>query len=74
MILDLNEVGEYFTELILKKSISVETLPLVGFEFIQSYFISVNENDSKILRHEVEEKKPIKQVSSTVTWNSYYVA
>lgn len=34
MILDLNEVGEYFTELIINKSIDVETLPLVGFEFI----------------------------------------
>jgi len=33
-ILDLNEVGEYFTELIMNKSIEVETLPIVGFEFI----------------------------------------
>jgi hypothetical protein len=56
VILDLNEVGEYFTELIINKSIDVETLPIVGFEFIQNYFISINENDSKILRTHVEVK------------------
>lgn len=57
MILDLIEVGEFFYELISSKKLDVKTLPLVGFEFIQHYFISVNENSSNLLRVAKKEKK-----------------
>ena len=50
IILDLNEVGEYFSELITEKQLDVETLPVAGFEFLQNYFISINENQSNLLR------------------------
>ena len=43
-ILNLEEVGEFYSELIKNGLLDVRTLPLVGFEFLQHYFISVNEN------------------------------
>mmetsp|Transcript_40518 Transcript_40518/g.29169 ORF Transcript_40518/g.29169 Transcript_40518/m.29169 type:complete len:95 (-) Transcript_40518:6823-7107(-) len=33
-ILDLNEVGSFFTELMENKILDVSTLPMVGFEFL----------------------------------------
>ena len=43
-ILDLNEMGEYFSELMQQAQLDVETLPVTGFEFLSNYFLSVNEN------------------------------
>jgi len=67
-ILDLNEVGEFFSELIATGQLNVRELPLVGFEFISHYFISVNENASNLLRIPKKEKK---HTSAGVTWKSY---
>ena len=50
MILDLNEVGEYFSELLTQKQLDAETLPVAGFEFLQNYFISINENNSNLIK------------------------
>lgn len=55
-ILNLDEVGEFYSELIKTGQLDVKTLPLVGFEFLQHYFISVNENHSNLLR--VKKDKP----------------
>ena len=33
-ILDLNEVGEFFTEKMKSKELDIKTLPLVGFDFL----------------------------------------
>jgi len=41
-ILDLNEVGSFFTELMNNKTLDVSILPMVGFDFLSHYFISVN--------------------------------
>jgi hypothetical protein len=49
-ILDLGEVGEFFTEKIACKELDVRSLPPVGFEFLQSYFISLNEKDGALER------------------------
>jgi hypothetical protein len=72
-ILDLNEMGEYFTELMQQQQLDVATLPVVGFEFLQNYFLSVNENQSKLLRVQSQKKKSTKQTTAGVTWSSYYV-
>jgi hypothetical protein len=49
-------VGEFFSELLINKNLDVETLPAVGFEFLKNYFISINENQSKLLRLEAKKK------------------
>ncbi len=49
-VLDLNEVGEFFSELLLNKSLDVMTLPLAGFEFLSNYFISVNESQLNLVK------------------------
>jgi hypothetical protein len=42
-ILDLNEVGEFFSEKMNNGSLDVKNLLVVGFNFLQQYFLSVNE-------------------------------
>lgn len=49
-ILDLREVGEFFTEKIACKELDVKNLAPVGFEFLQFYFISVNEKEGNLER------------------------
>jgi hypothetical protein len=71
--LDLNEVGEYFSELLTEKQLNVETLPVAGFEFLQNYFISVNENQSNLLRVAQKQKKATHSTAG-VTWTSYHVS
>ena len=56
-MLDLNEVGEYFSELMVDKSLDLETLPMAGFEFLSNYFISVNESQSNLIKQEAKTKK-----------------
>lgn len=43
-ILDLNEVGEFFSEKMNNGSLDVKNLLEVGFDFLQQYFLSVNES------------------------------
>jgi hypothetical protein len=62
-ILDLNEVGELFSDLIDNNKLDVTNLPVDGFEFLQNYFISVNETAGNLVR--IEKKKPAVN-------NSYY--
>jgi hypothetical protein len=40
--LDLTEVGSFLSELISNKEMDLSRLPLVGFHFIQDYFLSLN--------------------------------
>jgi hypothetical protein len=49
-ILDLNEVGEFFTQKMTTGALDVKNLRDVGFSFLQQYFLSVNEKDSKIFK------------------------
>ena len=39
-VLDLEEVGQFFSELISTKRLNLSVLPVVGFQFLQMYFIS----------------------------------
>jgi hypothetical protein len=49
-ILDLEEVGEFFTEKIACRELDVRSLAPVGFEFLQFYFISLNEREGNLQR------------------------
>ena len=64
-ILDLNEVGEFFTEKMQSGELDLKNLLSVGFDFLQQYFISVNEKEQK-LNKIVKEKKP---KYSSITYN-----
>ena len=59
MILDLNEVGEFFTEKMKSKELDVKNLLVVGFDFLQHYFLSVNEKEEKLMKA----SKPMKKSS-----------
>lgn len=60
-ILDLNEVGEFFTQKMQSKELDVKNLLNVGFSFLQQYFLSANEKENKV--HKVA--KPVKQQKFT---------
>ena len=72
-ILNLEEVGEFYSELIKSGQLDVKTLPLVGFEFLQHYFISVNENHSNLLRVKKDKPKASTNYSQSTAWKSYFL-
>lgn len=48
--MDLREVGQFFTDKIAKKELDVRRLGPTGFEFLQQYFLSLNEKEGKLER------------------------
>ena len=56
-VLDLEEVGEFFSELIGNQSLNLTVLPVVGFDFLKMYFESQNHAERKLLRIDLPEKK-----------------
>lgn len=56
-ILDLNEVGEFFSEKMKNGSLDVKNLLVVGFDFLQQYFLSVNEQSQKLIKTQPASKK-----------------
>jgi hypothetical protein len=58
--------------LIQNKSLAVATLPLVGFEFLENFIISVNEANSNLLKVKAE-KKQTNYNSSGATWKSIHL-
>jgi hypothetical protein len=46
----LNEVGEFFSEKMNNGSLDVKNLLEVGFDFLQQYFLSVNEHSQKLIK------------------------
>lgn len=66
-VLDLEEVGEFFSELINNKTLNLGALPSVGFEFLKMYFTSQNLEQNKLLK--IVPPQKIKVVNS---WSSGY--
>ena len=56
-VLDLEEVGQFFSELISSKRLNLSALPVVGFQFLQMYFISQNLMEKKLSKIVAPEKK-----------------
>ena len=71
-ILDLNEVGEFFDGLIKSKALNLKKLPAVGFQFLSQYWISVNENSSKVLKMQKKEYGEKTNYTAGAKWKSYY--
>jgi hypothetical protein len=69
----LEEVGEFYSELIKNGLLDVKTMPLVGFEFLQHYFISVNENLSNLLKIKKDKPKATQNYSQGAAWKSYFL-
>lgn len=68
----MTEVGEFFTEKMKSKELDVKSLPNVGFEFLQHYFLSVNEKASKVLKNSGKAAKQSKFVNN-YNFNNYGV-
>ena len=69
-VLDLDEVGEFFSELIQSNRLDLKMLPLVGFDFLSMYFISQNDLEDKLTK--INFVKKIK--TKTYTSGGYYGA
>ena len=69
-VLDLAEVGEFFSELINNQVLNLADLPVVGFEFLKMYFTSQNVEQRNMLKVAPPEKK--KTVTNTWSSTSYY--
>lgn len=67
-MLDLQEVGEFFSELINTKELNLQELPVVGFEFLQMYFTSQNLEQYKLMKV----APPAKKATSSNTWQTNY--
>ena len=66
-ILDINEVGEFFTDKMKAKEMDPSTLSIDGFDCIQSYFLLSNEKENKLQRQ-------TKASSSSMSYDSYMSA
>jgi hypothetical protein len=49
-ILDLNDVGSFFSEKMSNGQLDVTNLVPVGFDFLQQYFLTVNESAEKLIK------------------------
>jgi hypothetical protein len=56
-LLNLEDVGLFFTNKIEDGDLEIETLSLTGFNLLQSYFLSSNEQERKLLRIEAKETR-----------------
>jgi hypothetical protein len=66
------ETGVFLSELITDKILDLANLPLVGFQFIQDYFISLNAaGESPNLKKIPPPEKKVKQ-QSNMGWNNLY--
>jgi len=71
-VLDLDEVGEFFSELINNESLNLAALPVVGFEFLKMYFTSQNLEQQKLLKVSPPEKKKPAGAGTSWNTNTYY--
>mmetsp|Transcript_393 Transcript_393/g.551 ORF Transcript_393/g.551 Transcript_393/m.551 type:complete len:185 (-) Transcript_393:6462-7016(-) len=55
--LDLQLVGEFFSELISTKMLDLAALPIVGFEFLKMHFTSINIEEGKLSKVQVPQKQ-----------------
>jgi hypothetical protein len=46
--MDFGDVGQFFRDKINKNELNLAELSLTGYEFLQSYFLSINESKEKI--------------------------
>ena len=57
----MNEVGEFFIEKMSSKELDLRNLLEVGFEFLQHYFLSVNEKSQKLIKSQKKKEKKEQQ-------------
>ena len=63
--LDLELVGEFFSELISSSALDLRALPVVGFEFLKMHFITINLSEGKLT-------KIVKPTKATSGWSTTY--
>lgn len=56
-IVDLNAIGEFFSEQIASKVLDLKSMPKTGFQLIQMFYVNSNVNSNNILRQEKPKKK-----------------
>ena len=57
--------------MIKSKALDLKNLPAVGFQFLAQYWISVNENSSKVLKMYKKEQEKTNYTAGA-KWKSYY--
>ena len=68
-IVDLNEVGEFFSEQIAQRILDLKSMPATGFHFIQMFFVSANIDANTVLRQTKPKKTKKKKKSE---WGNIY--
>lgn len=68
-IVDLNEVGEFFSEQIAQRILDLKSMPQTGFHFIRMFFVSANIGANQILRQQKPKKNKKKKESA---WGNLY--
>ena len=68
-VVDLNEVGEFFSEQVAQRVLNLKLMPVAGFHFIQMFFVSSNIDANHILK-EPRPKKSKKNQSGLNLRNS----
>ena len=69
-IVDLNEVGEFFSEQIAQRILDLKSMPATGFHFIQMFFVSVNMDTDAIIKTVKPKKNKKKKKASE--WTNLY--
>lgn len=69
-IVDLNEIGEFFSEQIAQGVLDLKSMPPTGFHFVQMFFVSANINAGKILSRMRPQKKIKKKKKNE--WTNFY--
>lgn len=73
-ILDLNDVGSFFSEKMRNGQLDVSNLVPVGFDFLQQYFLSVNESAEKLIKSQAKKPEPKGQPYGGYTYmNGSYI-
>ena len=71
-IVDLNEVGEFFTEQISQRILDLKSMPATGFHFIQMFFVSSNIDHNQILRQKPPKKEKKKKMQAVSIYGNYW--
>ena len=70
-IVDLNEVGEFFSEQIEQRILDLKSMPATGFHFIRMFFVSSN-IDANLLVKQERPKKVKKKKNKFSEWGNVY--
>ena len=68
--MDMTEVATFFKDLISTKTLNIKTLPMIGFDFLSNYFLSINEQKGFIEKIKAPAAKPKANTGWFISWGA----